>query len=114
MQPRCSPLFVSLNPSALAKIADVSEGRSLAYGTELAARCSLVGGGDDTPSAPEPSEFSDPPDQSDVSDQSDLTTPVHALHALSAFAARGYRVAYAKKISLITDFSVILHIAISI
>ena len=43
MQPRCSPLFVSLNPSALAKIADVSEGRSLAYGTELAARCSLVG-----------------------------------------------------------------------
>ena len=43
LQPRCSPLFVSLNPSALAKIADVSEGRSLAYGTELAARCSLVG-----------------------------------------------------------------------
>ena len=51
------------------------------------------------------------PDQSDVSDQSDLTT---LLYALSAFAARGYRVAYAKKISLITDFSVILHIAISI
>ena len=38
MQPRCSPFFVSLNPSVLAKIADVSEGCPLAYGTELAER----------------------------------------------------------------------------
>ena len=38
LQRGCSPLFVSLNPSALAKIADVSEGCPLAYGTELAER----------------------------------------------------------------------------